>query len=338
LCYSLNKPNDNVNVESFFNQCYQKVSSNNAIKHFDLQRNYSGLIFKVGKRGSPNHYRIYQNDTQIRFELEQRGPQLKAVQELLFDYQKKQFEQTMTQRFFKYTKKVLAIDENHTGWLIDYLRRQNQGSLPLPTGYFNQNFNLIKNDDKKVFFRFLQFIAFSRTQSSTTKTFRGQTYSIIRFKIYDFMDFVQIENKNQYQREQLVQFFGKLQTMKPFLKIFANDSFESLTVFPAVQTRKEDGTWIAEIAILQQLYLYSYQFFFPTCFLIYQKDFELQLKLQFIQTYSTESLTKTFYSNKILHKYKRANNQKKAQFIQIQKRTPLLIGQSEEIYFYERLF
>jgi len=30
------------------------------------------------------------------------------------------------------------------------------------------------------------------------------------------MDFIQINNKNQYQRELLIQFFDQLQTMKPF--------------------------------------------------------------------------------------------------------------------------
>ena len=92
------------------------------------------------------------------------------------------------------------------------------------------------------------------------------------------MDFIQIKNKNQYQREQLIQFFEKLQTMKPFVKIFTNDSFESFTIFPVVKTRKEFR--IAN------------------------------------ETYSTENLTKTFDSNKILDKSQRANNNKKTQIKQ----------------------
>ena len=78
----------------------------------------------------------------------------------------------------------------------------------------------------------------------------------------DFTDFIQ--NKNQYQREQLIQFFEKIQTMKPFVKIFTNESFESFTIFPSVKTRKEFGEygpWIIEVAILQELYFYSYRVF-----------------------------------------------------------------------------
>jgi hypothetical protein len=46
------------------------------------------------------------------------------------------------------------------------------------------------------FFKFLQFLAFSQTQDTNTKTFWDQSYSIIKFKITDFMDFS--KNKNQY--------------------------------------------------------------------------------------------------------------------------------------------
>jgi len=78
----------------------------------------------------------------------------------------------MTENFFKYTKKVLAIDENYTDWLIDYFRRQNQAKESLVIRYFDQKrHNLINNNDKKILFRFFQFIASSQTQTTNTKTF-----------------------------------------------------------------------------------------------------------------------------------------------------------------------
>ena len=68
----------------------------------------------------------------------------------------------MTEKFFKYSKRVLAIDKNYTNWLIDYFRRQNQTKQSVLTGYFDQEINnLINAHDKKNFFKFLQFIAFS---------------------------------------------------------------------------------------------------------------------------------------------------------------------------------
>jgi hypothetical protein len=188
------------------------------------------------------------------------------------------------------------------------------------------------------------------------------------------MDFIKIKNKNQYQREQLIQFFDKLQTMKPFLKIVTNNSFQSFVIFPIIKTKKEFGDygpWIIEIAILQELYFYNYRFFLPNCYLTYQYDFELQVKLHFIQIYSSQSLKKTFYVNKILDQYKHSNNKKRAQVkdlikyifqqalahkiiqdycrvefkdkvrksqsIEIKKLNNLIIGQSDTIDFYELL-
>jgi hypothetical protein len=378
LCYLRSKTNIGINIEPFLQQCYQKVSETNAIKNFSLQRNYSNWILKIGKRGSPNHYRIYDNQIHIRFELEQRGSKIKSVQKLIFENQIDNFEQVMTETFFNYSKKVLAIDENYTDWLMDHYRKQNPIKNSLVTGYFNQksaNSKLIDMDEKRNFFRFLQFLAFSRTQKANTKFFWDQPYSIVQFKVIDFMDFIKIKNKNQYQRKQLIQFFDKLQTMKPFLKILTNDNFQSFVIFPAIKARKEFGEygpWIVEVAILQELYFYNYRFFLPNYFLTYQKDFELQIKLHFIQTYSSQSLRKTFYVSKILDQYKHTNNQKKAQLkqliqysfqqalahkviqdhcqvefknkgrkpksIQIKELNSLIIGQSDTINFYERLF
>ena len=210
------------------------------------------------------------------------------------------------------------------------------------TGYFHQKSNNLINtitiDDKKTFFRFLQFSVFSPTQTANTKTFWDQSYFILQFKISDFMDFIQINNKNQYQRELLIQFFHKFQTMKPFVKIITDNSFQSFTIFPVVKAKKqfgEYGPWIVEVAILKEFLFYSYRFFFPTYFFIYQKNFELEIKLQFIQSYSNESLHKTFYSHQILEQYKNNSNKKKTQFIEIQKLSFLLIGQSQVIHFYE---
>jgi len=377
LCYSRKKTNDKTNFESFLKQCYEKVAINKAIKNFSLQQNSLSSIFKIGKRGSPNHYRVYENHTEIRFELEQRGFKIKLAQKLIFDYQIDNFEQVMTKTFLNYSKKVLVIDENYTDWLMDFYRRQNPIKNPLVTGYFNQksaNLKLTGIDENKNFFKFLQFLAFSRTQKANTKILWDQPYSIVQFKIIDFMDFIKIKNKNQYQREQLIQFFGKLQTMKPFLKIVTNNSFQSFVIFPIIKIKKEFGDygpWIVEIAILQELYFYNYRFFLPDYYLTYQYDFELQVKLHFIQTYSSQSLKKTFYVNKILDQYKHSNHKKKAQVkhlikytfqqaladkiiqdycrvefkdkirksqsIEIKKLNNLIIGQSDTINFYELL-
>ena len=157
LCYVHNKTNNNISVQSFLKKCYEKVVENNAIKNFSLQKNSSSFILRIGKGGSPNFYRVSQKNTEIRFELEQRGTKIKTLQKLIFKGHLKEFEQIMIENFFKYSKKVLVIDENHTDWLIDYLKRKNKPkeSLSLITGYFSQNIdNLMNTDDKKKFLDF----------------------------------------------------------------------------------------------------------------------------------------------------------------------------------------
>lgn len=92
---------------------------------------------------------------------------------------------------------MLVIYENYTDWLIDFYRRQNSSPInsSIVTGYFNQksaNLKLTDIDEKKNFFKFLQFLAFSRTQKANTKMFWDQPYSIVKFKINDFMDFIKV--------------------------------------------------------------------------------------------------------------------------------------------------
>lgn len=102
--------------------------------------------------------------------------------------------------------------------------------------------------------------------------------------------------------------------MKPFVKIITNNSFQSFTIFPVIKVKKQFGEYgpgIIAVSILKEFLFYSYKFFLSTYFLTYQKDFELEIKLQFIQSYSNKSLQKTFYSNQILEQYKNKNNKKK---------------------------
>lgn len=85
----------------------------------------------------------------------------------------------------------------------------------------------------------------------------------------------------------MIQFFQQLQTLKPFVQIFLDGSFQSSVIFPIVKVRKQfgnNGPWLAEIAILQELYYYSYPFSFPIDFFVYKKDFKFiqaSCKVQF---------------------------------------------------------
>ena len=58
--------------------------------------------------------------------------------------------------------------------------------------------------------------------------------------------------------------------MKPFVKILTNENSQSSAIFPILKARKEFGgygSWTIEVAILQELYFYSYRFFYLTILL-----------------------------------------------------------------------
>ena len=53
--------------------------------------------------------------------------------------------------FFRYSKKVLTINKNYTGWSINFYRRQNSAKYPLVIGYFYQKTINIISMKKDIF-------------------------------------------------------------------------------------------------------------------------------------------------------------------------------------------
>ena len=51
------------------------------------------------------------------------------------------------------------------------------------------------------------------------------------------MDFIQINKKNQNQRELLIQFFDQLQTMRPFIKLLLIKVFKALQFFALLKLK-----------------------------------------------------------------------------------------------------
>ena len=107
----------------------------------------------------------------------------------------------MISNFFNYSKKILIADENYINSLIDFHRRYNPTKNTLVTGYFYKKVINIESsniNEKKTFFKLLQFLAFTRIQKSKTEIFYNKAYSLVQFKVTGFMNFIKIKNKNQY--------------------------------------------------------------------------------------------------------------------------------------------
>lgn len=57
------------------------------------------------------------------------------------------------------------------------------------------------------------------------------------------------------------------------------------------------------MAIGEELYFYPYPFFFPNSFLICKNKYDLEIKLQLIESFSTVGLEKKIMVNKILNQF-----------------------------------
>ena len=352
-------------LELFLNKCYQKTFARSKKNIAKYTRNNQGLILRIGSRKSSNYYRIYQTRDGLRFELEMKNQSLKSVQEFLFTHLRKEFEDILTRHFYTYSKKVLVLDDSYTGWLIDYFRKTDKPINSLVTSYLTKsNFGTIEN--KKRVFRFLQFLSFSRRYFISQEYLLSQKYYLIQFPVREFMDFLQIENKNHYQFKKVIDFLQDLQNNIPPVNIFSDNYFRSVAGIPFVEIQKEHKSLVAKVLIVEQLYWYQYPFSLPSSFLSYQTNYELQVKLQIIQLMSTNSLEKVFDVKVFLDQFN-LSTQKKAHikklivqlFHQLQKHKriekkfklvsksgitqkvdkliPLRIGQTKIICFYEKL-
>ena len=64
----------------------------------------------------------------------------------------------MVNTFFNCVKKVSIMNENYTGWLVKFYKKQNSTKYPRVKGYFYQkiiNIELTNINKKNTFFKFL---------------------------------------------------------------------------------------------------------------------------------------------------------------------------------------
>jgi hypothetical protein len=92
------------------------------------------------------------------------------------------------------------------------------------------------------------------------------------------MDFIKIENNNQYQLKKVIDFLQDFQVNIPPVTIFSDDYFRSVADIPFVEIQRKHKFLIAKVLITEQLYCYQYPFMFPSSFLSYQNNYDSFLK------------------------------------------------------------
>ena len=135
-------------------------------------------------------------------------------------------------------------------------------------------------------------------------------------------------------------------------------------MFPYLKLKKQNKKWTVRMAIGKELDFYQYPFFLTEEFLIYKDKYDMEIKLQFIQSFSVSSLEKKFdvedffnqfsipnqkrteVKKRIIELFDELKNHKliDTQFRIVQKNglsttvkqlTPLLLTKSQNIFFHE---
>ena len=364
LCYfRKTKPNDKEEtLKLFFNKCYQKICAKSKRNIAEYKQNSQGSILRIGNRKSPNYSRIYQRSNGLRFELEMKK---RVPQDLLFSNCIREFEHKLTIHFYSHSKKILVFHDCYTDWLIDYFRKEDKPINSLVSTYFKKkDFDSV--DIQKDVFRLLQFLSFSRRYPAHKVYVVSQRCYLIQFPVQEFMDFMNIKNRNQYQLERVKDFLRNLRNHSSALEVFSDQTFQNIGTIVFVGIKKEHKSLVGQVLMVDELYFYRYPFSFPSFFLTYQNTYELQVKLQIIKVMCINSLEKKFYVKTFLDQFN-ISTQKRAQIKKLivksfeklhqanlienqfklltknttikkcDKLTSLIIGRSEIIYFSEKL-
>lgn len=352
-------------LERFFSNTISKPVNQHKKTSLNYDPAIKGYILRIGNRKSSNFYRIYQTKNGLKFELEVKKKSVKQFENLLLSYKIQRFEEIFTEYFYKYSKKVLALNDCYTDWLIKYSRKYYKPIDSFVTSYLKkkETDDLSENVRK---FTLLQLLTFCRTKYYDQIQIYDQIYCLIKFSLKEYIQFSGVETINQYQRNKFIKLFYSLQQIEPLVTYFDDQHFQSIMGFPYINIQKQNNHWFVEVAISESLYSYCYPFSFPNTFLIYKDIYDLRIKLEIIESISTVPLEKVFYTEIFLQQFN-LSTQKKAQiknsivfrfnelemsnivenrYVVIKKSgkieqvdtlTSLLVGQANKIYFYENL-
>ena len=300
----------------------------------------------------------------MQFELELKNELVKSFQEFLFANQIEEFEDRLSQHFLKQSFKYLVLNFCYTDWLVKLLRKivQRPKFNPgLVTDYLGKS-KLNSFADKESLFRLLQFLSFIRNLKGVKQFIDDQIYYLIEFPVSDFLRFLGENPKSSYQRRKVLDFLNSLQGLPPLVEQFSEVEFRSSVMFPLVKLRKESRSWILKIAIAEQLYSYTYPFVFSDSLVYFQTKYDLIVKLEIIQVFSTNSLEKKFMVENFINQFRKNDRTqikkliinlldelknskliesnfnivlKKGSSKRVENLTPLLITQSKDILFSE---
>jgi hypothetical protein len=218
-----------------------QIQNHTNTRHIKLQDFPDVKMLKVNRRNNSRHYRVYQKDETVRFELELKHRQTKLVQDYLFDNQLDVFEHQLVIQYFQYSGQVLRSDYCYTDWILDFQRRYqgNPTFRPLVTCYL-ENQIITNQEEEESLFHLLQFLSFVKSlklnpfKDCQKHKIKNQFYYGLKFPLSQFVKFTGMQLSHQSDREKLIFYFYQLQKLDPIVKVFSKISFRSYVCFPYV--------------------------------------------------------------------------------------------------------
>jgi hypothetical protein len=294
LCFS--RPNGWSHTSKLFDtflvDSRNQIQDHTTTRYMKLHDFPDGKMLKVNRRNNSLHYRVYQKNERVRFELELKHRQTKLVQDYLFQNQLAIFEDHLVRQYFKYSGKVLRLDYVYTDWILDFQRRlqDNLNYQSLVTSYLESQ--LIKEqEEEKGFFHLLQFLSFVKSLKlnpfKDCKKYRlkEQFYYELKFPLSQFVKFTGMHLSNHSEREKLILYFYQLQKLDPIVKVFSDRAFRSYVCFPYVKCNNPSGkSWVVEVLVAEELFSFPYPFQLPKSFLNSANKHDLRLKVRLMKS------------------------------------------------------
>ena len=310
-----------------------QIQNHTNTRHIRLQDFPDGKILKVNRRNNSVHYRVYQKDQKVRFEIEFKHRQTKLVQDYLFNNQLDIFEHQLVIQYFKYSGRLLRLDYVYTDWLVDFQKRQkiNTTSRSLVTSYLETGMS--NQEEEERLFHLLQFLSFVKSlelnpfKDCKSNRIKEQFYYGLKFPLSQFVEFIGIKISKQSQRYKLIGYFKQLQKLDPIVKEFSDGAFRSYVCFPYVGCENLSGnSWSIEVFAAEALFCFPYPFQLPKSVLISTRKNDLRLKLQLMKSLAVHEQEKRLDLDEFFNRVNVANNQ----LIQIKKSIIQLLNELVE--------
>ena len=278
-----------------------QIQNHTTTRHIRLQDFPDGKVLKVNRRNNSLHYRVYQKDQGVRFELEFKHRQTQLVQNYLFNNQLNIFEDKLVLQFFKYSGQVLRLDYQYTDWIVDFRRRYrlvNPSNPTLFTSYLKNR--IMFEEEEKRLFHLLQFLSFIKSleliplKDCKRLSIKKQNYYRLKFPLSKFVKFTGIQFSKKSDRKNLIGYFKQLHKLDPIVKEFSDGAFQSYVCFLYAECENPSGkAWFVEVAAAEELSWFPYPFQLPKSFLISGQKNALRLKIQFMKALAVSAQEKT---------------------------------------------